>query len=327
MKPKIFITRQIPTHVLNQLEEVCEVSLWNQEDIPVSRELLEEKIVEIDGLYCMLTDTIDDELLQNATNLKVISNMAVGFNNIDVDAATKRGIIVTNTPGVLTETTADLTFALLMATARRIPEASEFLRRGEWSAWSPMLLTGQDIYNSTMGIIGLGSIGEALAKRAKGFKMNVLYHNRSRKLDAEQELGLEYCSLEDLLKRSDYVCIMTPYTPETKNMIREEHFKLMKDTSILINTARGGIVNENDLYYALKDGEIWAAGLDVFEQEPIELDHPLLTLPNVVTLPHIGSASIGTRTKMAEVVAENMLQALKGEIPVNIVNKEIVSNK
>lgn len=312
---------------MNQLEEVCEVSIWNQEDTPVPREILEEKIVDIDGLYCLLTDTIDEVLLQKASNLKVISNMAVGFNNIDVDAATKRGIIVTNTPGVLTETTADLTFALLMATARRITEASDFLRRGKWSSWSPMLLTGQDIYNSTMGIIGLGGIGKALAKRAQGFNMNVLYHNRSRKLDSEQELGLEYCSLEDLLKRSDYVCIMTPYTPETKNMIRDEHFKIMKDTSILINTARGGIVNENDLYYALKDGEIWAAGLDVFEQEPVDLDHPLLTLSNVITLPHIGSASIGTRTKMAEVVAENMLQALNGEIPVNIVNKELVSNK
>ncbi|MEK3992246.1 2-hydroxyacid dehydrogenase [Robertmurraya sp. FSL R5-0851] len=325
MKPKIFITRKIPTHVINHLEEVCEVSIWEHKDIPVPREVLEEKIVDIDGLYCLLTDAIDLELLQKATNLKVIGNMAVGFNNIDVEAATKRGIIVTNTPGVLTETTADLTFALLMATARRIPEASDFLREGKWSTWSPMLLTGQDIYNSTLGIIGLGRIGEALAKRAKGFNMNILYHNRSRKIEAEQELGLEYCSLENLLKRSDYICVMTPYTPETKKMIRKEHFKIMKETSILINTARGGIVNENDLYHALKDGEIWAAGLDVFEQEPVVLDHPLLSLPNVVTLPHIGSASIGTRTKMAEVVAENLLQALNGKIPTNIVNKELIA--
>ncbi|MFE8696131.1 2-hydroxyacid dehydrogenase [Cytobacillus sp. FJAT-53684] len=323
MKPKVFITRKIPTHLLNKLEEVCEVSIWNHEDTPVPRKVLEEKIVDAVGLFCLLTETIDEELLQKADNLKVISNMAVGYNNINVDAASKKGIIVTNTPGVLTETTADLTFALLMATARRIPEASDYLRDGKWSTWSPMQLTGQDIYNSTIGIIGLGRIGEALAKRAKGFNMNILYYNRSRKLEAEKELGLQYSTLENLLKESDYVCIMTPYTPETKNMIRKEHFKLMKDTSIIINTARGGIVNENDLYHALDNGEIWAAGLDVFEQEPVPMDHPLLTMPNVVTLPHIGSASIATRIKMANVAVNNMLQALNGEIPENIVNKEL----
>ncbi|MBP2243128.1 glyoxylate reductase [Cytobacillus eiseniae] len=323
MKPKVFITRKIPTHLLNKLEEVCEVSIWNHENTPVPREVLEEKIVDAVGLFCLLTETIDEELLQKANNLKVISNMAVGYNNINVDVASKKGIIVTNTPGVLTETTADLTFALLMATARRIPEASDYLRDGKWSTWSPMQLTGQDIYNSTIGIIGLGRIGEALAKRAKGFNMDILYYNRSRKLEAEKELGLQYSTLENLLKESDYVCIMTPYTPETKNMIRKEHFKLMKDTSIIINTARGGIVNENDLYHALVNGEIWAAGLDVFEQEPVPMDHPLLTMPNVVTLPHIGSPSIATRIKMANVAVNNMLQALNGEIPENIVNKEL----
>ena len=324
LKPKVFITRKIPTHLLNKLEEVCEVSIWNHENTPVPRKVLEEQIVDAVGLFCLLTETIDEELLQKADNLKVISNMAVGYNNINVDAASKKGIIVTNTPGVLTETTADLTFALLMATARRIPEASDYLRDGKWSTWSPMQLTGQDIYNSTMGIIGLGRIGEALAKRAKGFNMNILYYNRSRKLEAEKELGLQYSTLDGLLKESDYVCVMTPYTPETKNMIRKEHFKLMKDTSIIINTARGGIVNENDLYHALVNGEIWAAGLDVFEQEPVPMDHPLLTMPNVVTLPHIGSASIATRIKMANVAVNNMLQALNGEVPENIVNKELV---
>ncbi|WP_313804811.1 D-glycerate dehydrogenase [Cytobacillus sp.] len=321
MKPKIFITRKIPTHIVSHLEKSCDVSIWNYENTPVPREVLEEHIAEADGLFCLITESINEELLKKATKLKVISNMAVGYNNIDIEAASKKGVTVTNTPGVLTETTADLTFALLMATARRITEASSFLREGQWQTWSPMLLTGQDIYQSTIGIIGLGRIGEALARRAKGFNMNIIYHNRSRKLQAEEELGLQYVSLEDLLKKSDYVCIMTPYTPETHNLIRKEHFQLMKNTAILINTARGGIVNEKDLYQALAEGEIWAAGLDVFEQEPVALDHPLLTLPNVVTLPHIGSASISTRLKMAEVAADNLLRVLNGEIPRNVVKK------
>ncbi|MED3575313.1 2-hydroxyacid dehydrogenase [Cytobacillus praedii] len=320
MKPKIYITRKIPVPIIKHLEKSCDVSVWEHEDTPVPRDVLEEKMGEIDGLFCLLTETIDEEILSKATKLKVISNMAVGYNNIDIEAASKKGIMVTNTPGVLTETTADLTFALLMATARRITEASAFLRDGQWQTWSPMQLTGQDIYQSTIGIIGLGRIGEALARRAKGFNMNILYHSRNRKLLAEEELGLHFASLEDLLRKSDFVCIMTPYTTDTHNMIRKEHFQLMKDTAILINTARGGIVNENDLYQALSLGQIWAAGLDVFEQEPVSLDHPLLTLPNVVTLPHIGSASIVTRMKMAEVASENLLRVLNGEIPRHVVN-------
>ncbi|WP_419394095.1 2-hydroxyacid dehydrogenase [Cytobacillus praedii] len=320
MKPKIYITRKIPVPIIKHLEKSCDVSVWEHEDTPVPRDVLEEKMGEIDGLFCLLTETIDEEILSKATKLKVISNMAVGYNNIDIEAASKKGIMVTNTPGVLTETTADLTFALLMATARRITEASAFLRDGQWQTWSPMQLTGQDIYQSTIGIIGLGRIGEALARRAKGFNMNILYHSRNRKLQAEEELGLHFASLEDLLRKSDFVCIMTPYTTDTHNMIRKEHFQLMKDSAILINTARGGIVNENDLYQALSLGQIWAAGLDVFEQEPVSLDHPLLTLPNVVTLPHIGSASIVTRMKMAEVASDNLLRVLNGEIPRHVVN-------
>lgn len=321
LKPKVFITRKIPDQILAKIQSVCDVSIWEFEDTPVPRGILEDRIVDMDGLFCLLTESIDEELLQKARKLKVISNMAVGFNNIDVEAASKRGIFVTNTPDVLTDTTADLTFALLMATARRITEASDFLRQGKWKTWSPMLLTGQDIHHSTLGIIGLGRIGKALAKRAKGFDMRVLYHNRNRKIEEEQELGIIYSSLPELLKESDYVCIMTPYTPQTKNLLTAEHFKMMKKTSILINTARGGIVNEGDLYEALKKGEIWGAGLDVFEQEPVPADHPLLTLPNVVTLPHIGSASIATRTKMAEIAANNLLLALDGKEPINLVNE------
>ncbi|QVY62000.1 2-hydroxyacid dehydrogenase [Cytobacillus gottheilii] len=320
MKPKVFITRQIPEAAIRKLEETCEVAVWKYEDIPVPRDVLEKEITEASGLFCMLTDSIDAALIQKANKLKVISNLAVGYNNIDIEAASEKGIKVTNTPGVLTETTADLTFALLMATARRITEASDFLRAGEWKTWSPMLLTGQDIYNRTLGIIGLGRIGEAIARRAKGFNMNVVYHNRSRKPEAEESIGLTYVSMDELLQTSDYVCIMTPYTNETKNLIHAEHFKMMKENAILINTARGGIVNEKDLYDALINGEIWAAGLDVFEEEPVPLDHPLLTLPNVVTLPHIGSASISTRSIMAEVAASDLLKAVNGETPVHLVN-------
>jgi len=320
MRPKVYITRKIPSAALERIRQSCNVDMWEEENIPVPRHILEEKVKEIDGLYCLLTESIDDSLLSLAPKLKVVSNMAVGHNNIDVESATRRGIMVTNTPGVLTETTADLTFALLMATARRLVESSEFLRKGEWKTWSPMLLTGQDVYGSTMGIIGLGRIGESLAKRAKGFDMRILYHNRSRKIEAEERLGIEYADLETLLRESDFVCVMTPYSSETRNLIGEKELSLMKNTAILINTARGGIVNEDALYQALKQGTIWAAGLDVFEEEPVKLDHPLLTLSNVVTLPHIGSASIQTRTLMAQLAATNLLQALVGEVPEHWVN-------
>lgn len=323
MRPSVYITRRIPDSTLEKISQVCQVEMWEEEDIPVPRAVLEEKIENIDGLFCLLTETIDVALLQKAKQLKVISNMAVGYNNIDVAAATEKGIFVTNTPGVLTETTADLTFALLMATARRIVEASDFLREGRWKTWSPMLLTGQDIYGATLGIIGLGRIGESLAKRAKGFDMRILYHNRSRKEEAEKIGGIEYAELDSLLRESDFVCVMTPYTEETRNLIGERELSLMKKSAILINTARGGIVNEAALYEALKQNQIWAAGLDVFEQEPVSPDHPLLTLPNVVTLPHIGSASIQTRTRMAELAAANLIQGVMGETPVNHVNRDV----
>jgi glyoxylate reductase len=315
VRPKVYITRKIQDEALARLSLTCDVSMWNEENIPVPREVLAERIMEMDGLLCLLTDTIDEALLAQANRLKVISNFAVGTNNIDIAAATNKGIIVTNTPDVLTEATADLTFALLMATARRVVEASDYLHKGEWKTWSPLLLTGMDVYGTTMGIIGLGRIGEALAKRANGFGMKILYHNRSRKLEAERNLGITYVELETLLKESDFVCIMTPYTPETHNLIGAAELSLMKPTAVLINTARGGIVNENALYHALKSRTIWAAGLDVFEKEPISASHALFELPNVVMLPHIGSASIKTRNKMAEIAVENMLRVLANEPP------------
>ncbi|MBA4495425.1 2-hydroxyacid dehydrogenase [Paenactinomyces guangxiensis] len=325
MKPKVYITRQIPEPALSKLREDCEVLMWEREDTPVPRDVLEREIARVNGLLCMLTEAVNQDLLIKAKKLRVISQMAVGYDNIDVEAATRRGIMVANTPDVLTETTADLTFALLLATARRVVESAGFLRRGEWKTWSPMLLTGQDVFGAVIGIIGLGRIGEAVARRAKGFNMKVLYHNRNRKPEAERKYGLIYADLDSLLKQSDFVCILTPYTPETRNLISERELALMKKNSVLINTARGGIVNEAALYNALKNGQIWAAGLDVFQQEPVPLENPLLSLSNVIALPHIGSASINTRVKMAKMAANHLLQGLRGERPAHLVNPEVWS--
>lgn len=322
MKPKVYVTRMIPEDILEKMKKVLDIKVWEETDIPVPREILEREIQEVEGLFCLLTESLDDSLLSKAKHLKIVSNMAVGYNNIDVQAASRRGIMVTNTPGVLTETTADLTFALLMMTARRMEESTQFLRKGEWKTWSPMLLAGQDIHGSTLGIVGMGRIGEALAKRAIGFNMKLLYHNRSRKLEVEKNLSVEFRSLDELLKESDYVCVMTPYTSETRNLIGEKELNLMKSTAILINTARGGIVDEEALYNALVNKKIYAAGLDVFDTEPLSPDHPLLTLPNLVALPHIGSATIKTRRQMALLAAHNLSQALTGEIPDNLVNPQ-----
>lgn len=324
MKPKIFITRQIPEDILAMLQETCEVKLWSEADVPVPRDVLEQEIRDVEGLYCLLTESIDDSLLAQAKNLRIVSNMAVGYNNINVEAATRRKILVTNTPGVLTETTADLTFALLMMTARRMEEASQFLRQGQWKTWSPMLLAGQDVYGATIGIIGMGRIGEAVAKRAKGFDMKIIYHNRTRKFEIEERLGAQYRTFEELLEESDFVCILTPSTPETQNLIGKTELERMKPTAILINTARGGIVNEDDLYSALMDQKIYAAGLDVFSDEPLSPQHPLLTLANCVALPHIGSATVKTRREMARLAAVNLVTFLQGKTPPHCVNPSVL---
>ena len=316
MKSTVYITRKLPEEIIDKLSHYFNVRMWGEENIPVPRDILLKEIENIDGLICLLTEKIDEEVIAKAKHLKIISNVAVGYNNIDLQAAARKGIIVTNTPGVLTETTADLTFALLMAAARRVVNASDVLRNGEWGAWSLMQLTGQDIYGATLGIIGLGRIGEALVKRAKGFDMNVLYYNRSRKQDKECELGIHYVELKNLLQHSDYVCLMLPYSAEVHHLIGKEELSLMKPNAILINTARGGIVDEEALYEALRNGDIWGAGLDVFEQEPVTMDHPLLSLSNVVTLPHIGSASVKTRMRMANLAVNNMVKVLNGEEPI-----------
>jgi len=317
MKPVIYITRKLPEEVIAPLKEKFDVRMWESASEAVPREILLKEVAEADALWSVLADSIDREVFDAATKLKVVSNLAVGFNNIDIEAAKEKGISVTNTPDVLTETTADLAFALILASARRITEAERELRKGNWTSWSVMDYTGMDVGGATLGIIGMGRIGEAAARRAKGFNMNVIYHNRTRKPEAEEEHGFEYADLDTLLEESDIVLIFAPLTPETKNMIGEKELAKMKKTGILINVARGGIVNEVALYNALTDGTIWAAGLDVFEVEPVPLDHPLLTLPNVTVLPHIGSASIRTRYVMMELNRNAITDVLEGRKPKN----------
>ncbi|HET7616543.1 MAG TPA: D-glycerate dehydrogenase [Bacillales bacterium] len=314
--PLVYVTRKVPDEALLQLKEAAKVESWPEEEKPVDREVLLEKASRADALITMLTDRIDEEVFERAKHLKIVANVAVGYDNIDVQAAARRDITVTNTPDVLTDTTADLTFALLMATARRLTEASDYVKNDEWSIWSPMQLAGRDIHHKTIGIVGMGRIGEAVAKRAKGFDMNVLYHNRSRKFEAVRELGARYADFEELLGAADFVVCLTPLTPETKHLFREETFRKMKKSAFFINTSRGGVVDEKALEAALKSGEIAGAGLDVYQNEPIASRHPLLAFKNVVALPHIGSASRETRIAMIELACRNVMRVLGGEVPV-----------
>ncbi|ERI09418.1 2-hydroxyacid dehydrogenase [Aneurinibacillus aneurinilyticus] len=310
---KIVVTRNIPREALALLKEHGNVYVWDSEDDVIPYETLVKEVKDAAALYTIIGDRIDKNLLDHAPYLEVISTMAVGYDNIDVAEARRRGIPVGHTPGILTETTADLTFALLMAAARRLVESADYLRQGQWKSWSPMLLTGQDIYGATLGIIGMGRIGESVARRATGFNMRILYHNRSRRLGAEETLGAIYCSMEELLQKSDFVVLLTPGSSETRYLMGEAEFKRMKSSAVFINVSRGSNVDEVALYNALRNGTIWAAGLDVFETEPVASDHPLLSLPNVVALPHIGSASIHTRIRMAVLAAKNLIAGLRKE--------------
>ncbi|BDG62188.1 2-hydroxyacid dehydrogenase [Caldinitratiruptor microaerophilus] len=321
-RPQVYITRKIPREAVDIIAAACDYRMWEKEDEAVPAEVLDAEIAGVDGVLTLLTEKWDAARLARAPRLRVLANMAVGYDNIRIPDCTARGVLVTNTPGVLTETTADLTWALLMATARRIPEAERVLRAGQWKTWSPMMLTGQDVFGRTLGIVGLGRIGQAVARRARGFAMRILYHNRRRDPAAEAELGAEYRPLPDLLREADFVVVLVPLSPETRGLIGARELALMKPTAVLVNAARGGIVDEAALYDALKHRRIWAAGLDVWEQEPVPLDHPLLTLDNVVALPHIGSASIATRTRMATLAAENLVAALTGRRPPTPVNPE-----
>lgn len=327
MKPSIYITRKLPDVCIAELKETFNVKMWESEEIAVPQDVLFSEVEKADALLTVVSDPVTDELLSVGRNLKVVANMAVGYDNIDVEAATKRGIYVCNTPDVLTETTADLTFALLLATARRVVEAAEFTKEGKWQSWSPFLLAGHDVHHKTIGICGMGKIGEAVARRAKGFGMEILYHNRSRKPEAEKEIGVKYCSFDNLIDQSDFVVAMAPLTNETRHMFNAEVFKKMKSTAIFINTSRGAVADEGALYEALEQKEIAGAGLDVFEVEPITADYPLLKLQNVTALPHIGSSSIDTRMGMIHICVENIQRILSGERPKTLVNTSLLETK
>ncbi len=316
----VYVTRTIPEEGMKIVEATgATVEVW-PEDAPPPRDVLMQKVRGIDGLLCLLTDRIDGELLDQAPGINVVSNLAVGYDNIDVAACTARGVKVGNTPGVLTETTADLAFSLLMATARRIVESDRFLREGKWKTWSPMLLTGRDIHHATLGIVGMGRIGYEMAKRARGFDMTVLYSDVRPHEAAERDFGAKRLPMEEVLKQADFVTVHTPLLPETRGLIGAAQFAMMKPSAILVNSSRGPVVDQAALYEALKSRTIAGAGIDVFEVEPLPMDSPLLELDNAVLVPHIGSASIATRTKMAVLAAENLAAGLRGEALPNPVN-------
>ena len=319
---RAFVTRQLPEEALRIARSACEIEVWPGEGPPQPGEL-GERLAGCEGMLCLLTDRVDEALLVQAPLLRVVSQMAVGFDNIDVAACTRRGIAVGNTPGVLTETTADLAFGLLLTTARRLGEAERWLRSGQWTTWSPMQLTGPDVHHATLGIVGMGRIGYEMARRAAGFEMRLLYHNRNRNEAAEKDFGARWLPLDDLLAQSDFVSLHTPLSPQTRHLIGREELAKMKPTAILINTARGAVVDQAALVHALKAGVIGAAGLDVFETEPLAADDPLLALDNVVLLPHIGSASIATRTRMAVLAAENLAVGMQGRPLPHPVNPEV----
>ena len=315
---RVVVTRSAPGNTTAILGGLAELWRWD-EDRPIPREVLLREAASADGLYCMLTDAVDVELLDAAARLRAVSSMSVGVDHVDVAACTARGIPVGNTPDVLTETTADLVFALLLAAARRLGEGIDFVRAGKWGPWDPKLLLGEEVHGSTLGIVGLGRIGEAVARRAAGFGMRVLYHNRSPVAGA----AAGYRSLDDLLAESDHVVVLVPLTPETHHLIDADALARMKPTATLVNAARGPIVDPRALYEALRDGVIAAAALDVTDPEPIPGDDRLLTLPNCTVIPHLGSASRRTRIAMADLAAENLAAALRGERMPSCVNPEV----
>jgi glyoxylate reductase len=323
MKPSVFVTRRIPEAGLAVLEPHAEVEVW-PEELPPPYAVLLDKIRMVEGVLCLLTDRIDTNLIQHAgPSLKVISQMAVGYDNIDVPAATARRISVGHTPGVLTETTADFAWALLMAAARRTVEADAYTRAGRWRTWHPTLLLGAEVNGATLGILGLGRIGQAVARRARGFNMRVLYHNRSRRPEAEQALGVAYAELDTLLRESDFVSLHAPLTAQTQHLIGEAQLKQMKPSAILINTARGPLVDPTALYHALQQHTIAGAALDVTDPEPLPNTSPLLTLDNVIIAPHIASATHHTRNLMATMAAHNLLAGVRGERLPHCVNPDI----
>jgi len=323
-RPKVFVSRIIPDEGLNPIRERCDADVWGDE-LPPPRDELLRRVAGVDGLLALLTDRVDDELLDRAgPQLKVVSNYAVGFDNVDVAACTRRGIPVGNTPGVLTETTADLAWALLMAAARRLPEGDRYVRDGRWKTWGPMLLMGPDVHGATLGIIGFGRIGQAVARRARGFGMRILYHDPRRVSPAvEAEHGAEFRTLEGILPEADFLTLHVDLRPETRGLINAERLGWMKRSAILVNTSRGPVVDSMALASALREGTIAGAALDVTDPEPIPPHHPLVGLDNCLIVPHIASASRATRGKMASMAAANLLAGLRGDRLPTPVNPEV----
>lgn len=325
-KPNVFMTRVLPQHGMEILKQHVDLHVYDKNEA-MPRERLIECVEDKQGLICLLNDVIDEEVITAGRALKIIANYAVGYNNINVEEATKRNICVTNTPGVLTETTADLAFVLLLAVARRIPEADRYVREGHFTGWEPMLLLGTDVYNKTLGVIGFGRIGRAVATRANGFGMRILYYEpKQLPVQIEQQYSADYRMLDDLLRESDFVSIHVPLTDATHHLIAQRELALMKRSAFLINTSRGPVVDEGALVTALKNKSIAGCALDVFEHEPI-IAEELKELPNAVLAPHIGSASAETRAKMARMVADDVVAVLiHGKKPTHIVNPEVLKD-
>lgn len=324
-RPKVYVTRTIPEPGLAIVKAAADVSAWEREDVPPPRDVLQREVADVDGLLSLLTDPIDAALMDTAPRLKVVSNFAVGYDNIDVPAATARGIVVTNTPEVLTETVADFAFCLMLAAARRLVEADAYTRARRWKTWEPLLLAGQDVYGTTLGLIGLGRIGSAVARRAKGFGMQVLYFDVVRREDLEAAQGIEFRWMDDVLRTSDFISVHVPLSAQTRHLISGPQFALMKPTAVFVNTSRGPVVDQAALAEALRMRTIYAAGIDVFEREPVDPDDPLLKLDNVIVAPHIASASVPTRVKMATLAAENLVAVLEGRRPPNPVNPDVLA--
>jgi len=323
-KLRIYVTRQMPERGLKIIRKYFDTEVW-PEYAPPPKKTIIEKAKNVDALATLLSDKIDAEVFDAAPKLKIVSQMAVGFDNIDLQEATKRGIYVTNTPEVLTDTTADFAWALIMAVARRVVEADKYVHTGQWKVgWHPDMMTGRDVHGATIGIVGAGRIGYAMAKRAKGFDMKILYYDVIPRPEMERDFGAKRLDLDSLLKEADFVSVHVPLMKETHHLMNEQRLKMMKKTAYLINNSRGPVVDEKALYKALKEGWIAGAGLDVFEQEPLPLDSPLLKFDSVVVAPHISSASLETRSKMAEMVADNLVSFFEGKKPPNLVNQDVL---
>ena len=316
----MLVTRQIPAAGLKVLEGKVEYEVLAERWPPPREQLIAAVSRGWQGILATLTEQIDEAVIAACPGLRVVANMAVGYDNVDVAAATDRGVVVTNTPGVLTDTTADFAWTLLLAAARCLPAAQKYLRDGSWRTWEPEALLGQEVSGATLGIIGMGRIGAAMAKRARGFDMRVFYHDPVPRLGIAREVGASYRDLPDLLREADFISVHVPLTPETRHLIGPAQLKMMRPTAVLVNTARGPVVDQRALYEALRDGEIFAAGIDVYDQEPLPLDDPLLTLDNVVLTPHVASATVATRGRMAALAAENAVAAVRGTRPQHLVN-------